>query len=515
MKENKTIMLMILDGFGIREDSFYNGVLNSDMKNYFNLWNSFPHTRLHASGPLVGLPKGQIGSSEVGHMTIGAGRLIKEPIVQISEDIDSGVFLRNKKLLKDFEFVKKTRGNIHLMGLLGPGGVHSLDKHLYAFLDFYDEHMKGFYGEVFIHNFLDGRDTPQKSALEYLRNLDSKIQSLKNKDKFVISTICGRYYAMDRDKRWDRTKKAYDMLVHGEGAKFKSYSDVILSTYKSGITDEFILPSILRIKPILDGDLCVFYNFRSDRPKQIVKAFIEKDFKEFDVKKFENLKFLTLTDYNHEFKVDVLYGAHYPKNTLGEILSRNGLSQLRIAETEKFPHVTYFFSGLNEAVFEGEDRVKINSPKVATYDLKPQMSADEVTQRVIEAIKSNKYDFILLNFANPDMVGHTGNYDAVKVALRDIDDNILKIKEEVDKVDGTLLITSDHGNCDEMRDENGNPHTKHTYNLVPFILCDKNYELDKNYKFLSLFNIAPTILELFGIQKPKEMNVPSLIVKKR
>ena len=505
MKIKKTLLLMILDGFGIRKDKYFNGVLNANMKNYFEIWNTFPHTHLQASGPLVGLPHGQIGSSEVGHMTIGAGKLIKQPIVRISEDIYDGNFFKNKKLNQGLNFISKTGGNIHIMGLLGTGGVHSIDSHLYAFLHFYDTNADKIKGKIFIHNFLDGRDTPQQSALEYLEELEEFLNKLKNKDKFVISTICGRYYAMDRDLRWNRTEKAYNMLVYENTQKFKNGQTVINTSYKNKIYDEFVNPSIIQIKPIKDGDLCVFYNFRSDRPKQLVKAFTEKNFDKFETKKFKNLKFQTLTEYSPDFNVDVLYPTIFPTNTLGEIISKNKLKQLRIAESEKFPHVTYFLSGLRYEKFKREEQIKINSPKVATYDLQPEMSSDEVTKTLIKELDKNVYDFIVLNYANSDMVGHTGNYDAVKKAMKHIDEHIKTIKNKIEELDGTLIITADHGNCETMKDENGKPHTKHTYNLVPFVLCNKNYKLKQNYNDLSLYNIAPTILELLNIEKEKEM----------
>jgi len=512
MKIKKPVLLMILDGFGIRKDINFNGILNANMNNYFNLWNKYPHTHLCASGPLVGLPYGQIGSSEVGHMTIGAGKLIKQPIVRISQDIETGNFFNNKKLNKGLNFISKTGGNIHIMGLLGPGGVHSIDSHLYAFLHFYDENASKVKGKIFIHNFLDGRDTPQQSALEYLEELEEFINKLHNKNKFIMSTTCGRYYAMDRDLRWDRTKKAYDMLVYGEAQKHKTVQDSINKSYKNKIYDEFINPSIVHLKPIKDNDLCIFYNFRSDRPKQLIRAFTENNFDEFETKKFQNIKFQTLTEYSPDFKVDVLYPTIFPTNTLGEIISKNKLKQLRIAESEKFPHVTYFLSGLRYEKFKGEEQIKINSPKVATYDLQPEMSSDEVTKILLEELDKNTYDFIVLNYANSDMVGHTGNYEAVIKAMRHIDKHIQTVKDKVDELDGTLIITADHGNCECMVDERGKPHTKHTYNLVPFILCDNRYKLKQNYNDLSLYNIAPTILELLNIEKDKEMS-ESLIEK--
>lgn len=509
MIQKKPIMLIILDGFGIREDKPYNGVLNAHMNNYFSFWNNYPHTKLNASGPLVGLPDKQIGSSEVGHMTLGAGQLIKQPIVRINEEIENNKFENHPYLKSSLIYLKRNKSNLHLMGLLGSGGVHSTDKHLFALLDFYDLHASKFAGKVYIHNFLDGRDTAQKSAEIFLEKLEKKINSLTNPSKFIISTLCGRYFAMDRDQRWDRTKKSYDLLTNHIGKRFETWRLAIKYFYKKNITDEFIEPTILNLKPISRKDICIFYNFRSDRPKQLVKSLLEKNFNEFETKKELNtLKFYTLTDYiiPNLKNINVLYKTIYPKNTFGEVISKSKLKQLRIAESEKFPHVTYFFSGLKDKEFIGETRIKIDSPKVATYDLKPEMSAKEVTKKVITEINKNEFDFILLNFANSDMVGHTGDYKAVISGLKEVDKHLLEIKTAIDKKNGILMITSDHGNCETMKDENNKPHTKHTYNLVPFILCNNDYKLRNDIENLSLYNIAPTILELMKIKKPKEMD---------
>ena len=502
--KKKTYMLVIFDGFGIRKEKKDNAILNANMKNYFSLWDNYPHTQLHASGELVGIPKGQIGSSEIGHLTMGAGRLIKQPIVRINEDIKSKKFFKNPELVKALIKVNKSKGNVHLMGLLGPGGVHSEREHLYALMEFFDKNISKVKGKIYIHNFLDGRDVAQKSALGFLKHLDSRIKKLKNSKKFVNSTICGRYYAMDRDKRMDRTKLAFDMLVKGFGDKFDNYKSVIESSYKNKVYDEFVTPSILDLEPITKEDLCVFYNFRADRPRQLVSKLL---------KKFPKINFLTLTNYSDDFKVHVLYKNDDPKKTFGEVISKKKMTQLRIAESEKFPHVTYFFNGLNFDKSKGEKQIKIPSPKVATYDLQPEMNADKVTKTVIKEIKSQKHDFILLNFANSDMVGHTGSHKATVKALKTLDVCLGDIKKALDSVDGTLMITADHGNCEEMKDKDGNPGTKHTLNRVPFVLCDNSYKLRKDYSKLSLFNIAPTILEIMGVKKPKEMTGESLIKK--
>ncbi|NQZ84446.1 MAG: 2,3-bisphosphoglycerate-independent phosphoglycerate mutase [Nanoarchaeales archaeon] len=516
IKQNtKTIVLVIFDGFGIREDSKYNSVLNANMKNYFKLWNNYPHTQINASEKFVGLPKGQIGSSEVGHLTMGAGRLVKQPIVRINEDIKSGHFLSNVKLNSGFSKVVKSSGNIHVMGLLGPGGVHSHRDHLYALLKFYDKKISDsnskrnskFTGKVFIHNFLDGRDLAPDSAKLYIKHLNLQLKKLVNKSLFVNSTMCGRYFAMDRDKRWTRTNVALNMLVSGKGVNSSSFVKSIDESYSSSVYDEFITPVINELEVVCSKDLCLFYNFRSDRPRQLVKKLLDK---------YPDLNMQTLTHYSDEFKCDVIYPTIYPKNPLGVVLAKKGLSQLRISESEKFPHVTYFFNGLNFDKSLNEVQVKIPSPKVATYDLQPEMNAKVLSDKVCSNVESKKYDFILVNFANSDMVGHTGHYKATIKALKVLDKCLGDIKKSVDSVDNcTLLFTSDHGNCEIMRDENGKPFTKHTTNLVPFILCDKSYELRQDFKKISLSNVAPTILELFEIKKGAVMTSDSLIKKKK
>ncbi len=523
-KNKKPIILIILDGFGFRKEEYFNGVLASKMPNYFKYWNEFPHTKLNASGPLVGLPEGQIGSSEVGHLTLGAGRLIKQPIVRINEDIKSNKFKENKYLKSSKLYINRKNSNIHLMGLLGDGGVHSSQSHLNAIIDFYDKEInfnKSDKTEIFIHCFLDGRDTEQKSAKKYLKELELKINSLKNPTRFKIATLCGRYYAMDRDLRWDRTEKAYKLITKNIGKKFSNYNSALDYYYSKNITDEFIEPITLESKKINKNDLIIFFNFRSDRARQLTRSIIEDEFSEFNTnKEIKKIKFITLTDYLikeiPKNRIKVLYETIYPKNTLGEIISNEGLTQLRIAESEKFPHVTYFFSGLRTKEFKGETRKKIDSPKIATYDLKPEMSAEEVTTTLLNELETNNYDFILLNFANSDMVGHTGNFEAVKKALNKVDSCLGKIKNKIDSLNGTMIITADHGNCETMKDEKGNPHTKHTYNRVPFILCSKNFELNQDFENISLFNVAPTILELMNLNKKnsKFKLEKSLIIKK-
>jgi 2,3-bisphosphoglycerate-independent phosphoglycerate mutase len=496
-------MLVIFDGFGIRKNAEFNGVLNSHMDYYFSLWKEFPHTKLDASGPLVGLPEGQMGSSEVGHLTLGAGRLIKQPIVRINEDMSSGNFVKHSLLKEGFEYIKKKKSNVHIMGLLGDGGVHSHQDHLEVFLRYWDSKVTSIEGSVYIHNFLDGRDTAQESANEFMKRLEKFLSTLKNKNKFIISTMCGRYYAMDRDKREERTSKAFNLLIKGDGVRSKSWSESIKKSYNNKVYDEFFESTILNLEPITKDDLIQFYNFRADRPQQLTKMFLDN---------IKDVKIQTLTEYNSKFSVDVFYPTQFPKQTFGEVLAKNKLTQLRIAESEKFPHVTYFFNGLNTIPSTSEIQINIPSPKVATYDLQPEMNSQELTDKVCAEIRENKHDFILLNFANSDMVGHTGNYDAIKKALSALDVHLKEIKETLDSVDGTLMITADHGNCEIMRDENGKPHTKHTYNKVPFIVCKKGIKLSQD-ESISLSNIAPTMLDLLHLRKPKEMSSRSLILK--
>jgi 2,3-bisphosphoglycerate-independent phosphoglycerate mutase len=499
----KPLMLLIFDGFGIRKNNEFNGILNSHMDYYFSLWKEFPHTKLDASGPLVGLPEGQMGSSEVGHLTLGAGRLIKQPIVRINEDMDSGNFVKHSLLEDGFKYVKRKKSNVHIMGLLGDGGVHSHQNHLEVFLRYWDSKVSTITGSVYIHNFLDGRDTAQESAQDFMLRLEKFISTLENKGRFIISTMCGRYYAMDRDKRDERTSRACNLLVNGDGENKSSWNKAIKESYSNKIYDEFFEPTILNLEPITKNDLIQFYNFRADRPQQLTKMFLDT---------LKDVKIQTLTEYNPNFDVNVFYPIEFPKQTFGEILTKNKLTQLRIAESEKYPHVTYFFNGLNIIPGNNEVQVKIPSPKVATYDLQPEMNSQELTDRVCREIKENKHDFILLNFANSDMVGHTGNYEAIKKALSALDVHLKDIKETLDSVDGTLLITADHGNCETMRDENGKPHTKHTYNKVPFIICKKGIKLSQKEE-ISLYNVAPTMLDLLGLKKPKEMSGESLILK--
>ncbi|RLF44829.1 MAG: 2,3-bisphosphoglycerate-independent phosphoglycerate mutase [Thermoplasmata archaeon] len=494
------ILLTILDGWGHTTKRIGNAIYYASTPNFDEFWRKYPHTILEASGEAVGLPTGQMGNSEVGHLNIGAGRIVYQEATKILMAIKDGSFFENKVLKEAMEKARKSR--LHLMGLIGDGGVHAMMEHLYALLE-----MAKMHGirEAYIHCFLDGRDTPPKSAKKYLEEMEEKIDEI---GIGKIASIVGRYFAMDRDKRWERTKKAYDVLVKGEGRIVKNAIEGIEKAYASGETDEFVQPTVIEGMPrIGDGDVVIFFNFRPDRGRQLTKAFIDKNFDAFSTVPLK-VHFVTLTKYDKNFDNPAAFETEDITNTFGEVISKHGLKQLRIAETEKYAHVTYFFNGGREEPFKGEDRCLIPSPKVATYDLKPEMSAYEVTADVIKRIESRKYDVIVLNYANPDMVGHTGIWEATLKALKAVDDCLGKVVKKVLQHDGIAIITADHGNAEEMF-ENGKPKTAHTSNPVPFILVGIEAKLRKGV----LGDIAPTMLELLDIEKPREMTGKSLIVR--
>ena len=494
------ILLAILDGWGYSNSKIGNAIYYAHTPNFDEYMARYPHTLLEASGEAVGLPAGQMGNSEVGHLNIGAGRIVYQESMKILKAIEDGSFFENKVLKEAMEKAKKSK--LHLMGLIGDGGVHAMMEHLYALLEMAKEMGVK---EVYIHCFLDGRDTPPKSAIKHIRQLEEKIGEIGIGE---IASLIGRYFAMDRDKKWDRTKKAYDMLVKGRRRLVKNAEEGIKIAYENGETDEFIQPTVIEGKSrIENGDVVIFFNFRPDRARQLTEAFIKDDFHAFPRLPLK-VHFVTLTQYDDSFNTPAAFKAEKIKNTLGEVLARHKLKQLRIAETEKYAHVTYFFNGGEEKPFEGEDRCLIPSPKVATYDLKPEMSAYEVTEEVIRRIESRKYDFIVLNYANPDMVGHTGIWKAILKALEVVDECIGKVVDAVMKQDGIAIVTSDHGNAEEML-EDGMPKTAHTTNPVPFILIGA----DENLRKGNLGDIAPTILEFLDIEKPEEMSGRSLIRK--
>ncbi len=509
--KDKLTMLMILDGFGKNEKKDGNAVAVAKTPNIDKLMTTYPMSELHASELDVGLPEGQMGNSEVGHTNIGAGRIVYQELTRITKSIEDGDFFSVPEFVKAIENCQKNNSKLHIMGLLSDGGVHSHNRHLYALLELAKR--KGF-EDVFVHCFLDGRDTPPASAEMYISQL---VEKMKEKGTGKIATITGRFYAMDRDKRWERIKKAYDALVNGVGVKANSALTAIENSYQQEIFDEFVEPTVIYngekpVATISENDSVIFFNFRPDRAREITRTLVDKDFNEFETKKM-NLNFVCMTQYDETMpNVNVAFKPTVLKNTFGEYISNLGYTQLRIAETEKYAHVTFFFNGGKEQQYENEDRILVPSPKVETYDLKPEMSAYEVTEKVVEAIDSDKYDCIILNYANPDMVGHTGNLEAAVKAIEAVDECVGKVVDIVNKKEGRLLITADHGNAEQMIDyKTGEPHTAHTTNPVPLILVGMEGVKLKNGK---LADLAPTMLDIMNLEKPEEMTGESLLIRK-
>lgn len=491
-------MLIILDGYGLGRIYPGNAVFLSETPNLKKLYRNYPWNFLKCSGEAVGLPEGQMGNSEVGHLTIGAGRVIYQELVRISKAIEDGTLERNENLLKFFKKIKENNGRVHFFGLLSHGGVHSTQKHLYGLIEIASKN--GISG--FVHAILDGRDTPPMSGVSNVREL---LDFLKNYKNFKLASITGRYYAMDRDKRWDRTKKAYDLYVRGEGKETLEPEKAVEDSYRENIGDEFVLPiSVLTEgdKLIRDGDGLLFFNFRADRMRQIVRAFFEENFEGFERNPFPKVEILTMTQYHEDFPLPVLFPPEEIKDLLGEVLERNNLENLRIAETEKYAHVTFFMNGGSDTKFKGEERILVPSPKVATYDLKPEMSAFEVTEEVIKNME--KFPVIILNFANCDMVGHTGILPAAIKAVETVDTCLGRILKKLEDLGGEAIITADHGNAEEMIAEDGSPHTAHTITPVPYILVSERYKNSKA-KEGSLKDLAPTLLYLLEIKKPERM----------
>ncbi len=502
-------MLLILDGWGIREETPGNAIKLAHPTFYDSLLANYPNTALDASGEAVGLPDGQMGNSEVGHLNMGAGRVVYQEITRINKSIREGDFFENPVFLSAINHAKETGGTLHLMGLVSDGGVHSSLDHLMALLDLVNQQELQ---KVRVHAFLDGRDVSPQSAEQYLRQVEEKLLAL---DLPQIATIHGRYYAMDRDNRWERTQKAYDNLTLASGRKHPFSVDALLWSYKQEIYDEFVEPAVcdFTFEGMQDGDAILFFNFRPDRARQITRAFTQSDFSGFHREKLPvNLYFGCMTLYDETFSLPVAYPKQKMDHILSEVLSAKGLTQFRTAETEKYAHVTFFFNGGFEAPYPGEDRHMVPSPKVATYDLQPEMNVGQLTDVICEALNSGKYDFLVANFANPDMVGHTGILAAAEEAVSAIDHAIQRVVEAVLHIDGVLLLTADHGNCETMIDENGGPHTAHTTNLVPLILISNRPELklDKSRRY-SLSDISPTILDILGVAKPPEMTAPSIL----
>ena len=506
----KPVMLMILDGFGINPNEKGNAVAIANTPNIDKLKKTWPTTIIHTSGLDVGLPEGQMGNSEVGHTNIGAGRIVYQDLTRITKSIQDGDFFSIKEFSDAIDNCKKNNSNLHIMGLLSDGGVHSHIRHLIALLEFAKR--KDF-ENVYVHCFMDGRDTPPTSGEGYIAKLEEK---MKEKGVGKIATIEGRFYAMDRDKRWNRVKEAYDAMVNGVGEEATSALGAIEASYQKEVFDEFVKPTVIcngdsPVATIKDNDSVIFFNFRPDRAREITRTLVDKDFNEFETKKM-NLFFVCFTQYDETMpNVKIAFKPETLVNTFGEYISKKGLKQLRIAETEKYAHVTFFFNGGEEKEYEGEDRILVPSPKVETYDLKPEMSALEVTDKVVEAINSGKYDSIILNYANPDMVGHTGSLEAAVKAVETIDGCVGKVVEAIEKQNGILIITADHGNAEQMIDyKTGEPQTAHTTNPVPLILVGLEGVKLKEGK---LADLAPTMLDIMGLEKPQEMTGESLIEK--
>lgn len=498
----KPTMLIILDGFGIRESQVGNAVKLAKTPTLDELYKSCPHTEIFASEEYVGLPHGQMGNSEVGHLNIGAGRVIYQNLTKITEAIKSGEFFNNHEFKRAIDNAKKNNSKIHLIGLVSKGGVHSHFDHLLALMKLMaDERIE----KTYIHAITDGRDVSPHASIEDIKELQDEIRKIGNGK---IATISGRYYAMDRDNRWERTKKYYDNLTSHAEFVDEDILTYIKSSYDKDITDEFLLPAkFVKNSEIEDGDSIIIFNFRPDRVRQITRALVDDDFKGFEREKIKTT-LVTMTDYDKDIKNKfVAFKDEIPRDALGEILEKNKIKQLRIAETEKYAHVTFFFNGGRENPFEGEDRVLIPSPKVATYDLKPEMSANEVTDAVIEKLKEDKYGTIILNFANTDMVGHTGDLKAAIKAVETVDGNLARILKILKEKDGVAIITADHGNCECMIDEEGNPVTSHTTNPVPVFLFNKDAKLRSGG---ALCDLSPTILKIMGIEKPELMTGKSL-----
>ncbi|GFN33718.1 2,3-bisphosphoglycerate-independent phosphoglycerate mutase [Paenibacillus xylaniclasticus] len=509
MTAPKPVALIILDGFGLRQDVVGNAVAQANKPNYDRYWSTYPHTTLTACGEAVGLPEGQMGNSEVGHLNIGAGRIVYQDLTRISKSIRDGEFFENETLVAAVRHAKNNGKKLHLYGLLSDGGVHSHIEHLFALLDLAK---KEELQDVFVHAFLDGRDVSPDSAVGYLEQLQAKIKEV---GVGKIATVQGRYYAMDRDKRWERTEKSYRAMVYGEGPQYTDALTAVKESYEKSVMDEFVMPTVIveNGKPVglvESEDSVVFFNFRPDRAIQLSQVFTNDDFRGFDRgEKFpKNLHFVCLTLFSETVGGYVAYSPKNLDNTLGEVLVQNGKKQLRIAETEKYPHVTFFFSGGRDVELEGETRILINSPKVATYDLKPEMSAYEVAAAAVKEIEADKHDAIILNFANPDMVGHSGMLEPTIKAIEATDECLGQVVEAVLAKGGVCLITADHGNADMVIDENGRPFTAHTTNPVPFIVTKQGVELREGG---ILADIAPTILSLLELNKPAEMTGESII----
>ena len=501
----KPLVLMILDGFGIAPNEG-NAIAAAKHPNMDKIFAENPHTQIGASGMDVGLPDGQMGNSEVGHTNIGAGRIVYQELTRITKSAQDGDMDKNEALLKAMNNAKDNGKALHFMGLLSDGGVHSHNTHLYALLE-----MAKRVGveKVFVHCFMDGRDVPPSSGKDYVKELMDKLEEI---GVGKIATVMGRYYAMDRDNRWERVEKAYAAMVYGEGEQAECPLCAMQNSYDKEVTDEFVVPTVVKgAEPISEGDSVIFYNFRPDRAREITRTLVDPDFTGFERKKgFFPLTYVCMTQYDATMpNVDVAYKPESLVNTFGEYISNKGLTQLRIAETEKYAHVTFFFNGGVEKQYPGEDRILVKSPAVATYDLQPEMSAYEVTDKMVEAVKSGKYDALILNYANCDMVGHTGVFEAAVKAVEAVDTCVGRVVEAVKEMGGCVLLTADHGNADKMVDEDGTPFTAHTTNPVPFCVINHPCQLREGGR---LADIAPTMLKILGLEQPAEMTGESIIL---
>lgn len=504
-KTYKLVALIILDGWGLREMEHGNAIVQAHTPNFDRWTRERERSVLNASGEAVGLPADQMGNSEVGHLNLGAGRIVYQDLTRINLAVQNGLLMEDKTLLAGVAHLQRTGGKMHVIGLLGPGGVHSHSRHLYAVLEF--AHAHGV--PVVVHAITDGRDTPPRSAITFMEELQTELQKTGGR----VATVSGRYYAMDRDRRWERTEKAYRAMVFGEGEQASSTAQAIQRAYDQDITDEFILPTVIgdpsenRISP---GDCLVFFNFRADRMRQIVRSFVSPDTVGFPAETIPELVTITFTEYERDLLAQVIFTEQEITNSLAEVISAHGLTQFHAAETEKYAHVTYFFNGGKEQPVPGEDRLLVPSPKVATYDLKPEMSAEPLTEQVLERLRTHDDAFVLVNYANPDMVGHTGVLEAAIRACETVDACAGRLVDAVIAKGGVALVTADHGNAERMIDETrGTPHTYHTTSPVSFLMIGPDYLAPRPQGILA--DVAPTVLHLLGIEQPKEMTGRSLL----
>ncbi|WP_188206644.1 2,3-bisphosphoglycerate-independent phosphoglycerate mutase [Alkalibacillus aidingensis] len=504
--------LIILDGFALRDEAYGNAIKQAHTDNFDRYWNQYPKTQLKASGEAVGLPEGQMGNSEVGHLNIGAGRVVYQNLTRINLAIKEKEFHQNQAFANATNHVKQTNGAWHIFGLLSDGGVHSHQEHIFGLLETAKE--QGI-EDVYVHAFLDGRDVGPKTAVSYLIRLEEKMDEL---GVGQLATVSGRYYAMDRDQRWERVEKAYRAIRLGEGELERSAFEAVKESYDRDVVDEFVEPIVMiddndqPIATVESGDTIIFANFRPDRALQLTDVFVNNRFDGFEneYSPLEDLYMVTMTQYSDQLDVDVAYPPNTPEDTIGEVVAKQGMTQLRIAETEKYPHVTYFMNGGLESTFEGEKRILIDSPKVATYDLKPEMSAYEVTDALIDTLDNEPPNLVILNFANPDMVGHSGKLQPTIEAVEAVDRCLGKVVDKILELGGTAVITADHGNSDEVLTEEGDPMTAHTVNPVPVIVTKEGIALRDGG---ILGDLAPTVLELLNIEQPKAMTGQSLIKK--